>query len=433
MKFPDGCRPEDIPLEAVPIVCEGVTLENLTLDPREGFMISRLDGHTSVRHLFSLTGLGQDETLKLLAELHAKGVVTWHHHRPRETPSVAGRPTSRPAPAPRPRSEEEFAAWVEDLFQNRDQLSWYELLGVEPGATSQAIKRAYVQRSKQFHPDRYFRRAEPEFRKKLQEIFKRINQAYRELSDPVRRGEYDAQLREREVAPTGEEEEKNKTRETLRRKAAGRAEAETPPGPKLKLEFGKSALERQIEQKLKEMQTAASGQSRQEQARRFYQGALVELEKRNLKAAEINLKLALQYDPQNPAYLAEVERLKQLESRMQAEIAFQQGEEAEEGQDYSKAIRLYGEALKIHPDNPEWLYRLAKVVLEHQRNYERARLLLLKAIELKKGEAEYHFLLGLAYQGLNQKQPAIIQMEKTLELNPKHKAAAKELKALRKK
>jgi hypothetical protein len=37
-------RPQPIPLEAVPIVCEGITLENLVLDQREGFLLSRLDG-----------------------------------------------------------------------------------------------------------------------------------------------------------------------------------------------------------------------------------------------------------------------------------------------------------------------------------------------------------------------------------------------------
>lgn len=430
------CRPEDIPLEAVPIVCEGIALEDLALDGREGFMISRLDGHTSVKHLFSMTGLGQEETLKLLAQLHAKGVVTWHsaRERARPAPAPAGRPEKKPAPAARSLSEEEFAAMVDELFLNREHLEWYELLGLESSAASKTIKKAYLQRSKLFHPDRYFRRADPEFRKKLQEVFKRINQAYRELSDPVLRGEYDAQLLQEDAAKPRLDLEWDETVEVRRKEKPRPVEpAPPPPGPKLKLEFGKGSLERRLTEKLKEMQSSAEVQNQLAQARRFYEGALLEIERRNLKAAGINLKLALQYDPQNPTFLKETERLKQLESSMQAEIAFKQGQEAEELQDYSKAIRLYGEALKIHPDNPQWLYRLAKVVLEQQHNYERARVLVLKAIELKKGEADFHFLLGQAYQGLGQKQPAIIQMEKALERNPKHKPAAKELKALRKK
>jgi tetratricopeptide (TPR) repeat protein len=181
------------------------------------------------------------------------------------------------------------------------------------------------------------------------------------------------------------------------------------------------------------MEKNPEGKSRFAQAARFYQGALTEIGKKNLKAAGINLKLALQYDPHNPTYGAEIERLKELESSMQADIAFEQGMEAEGEKDFTKAIKLYGEALRIHPDRPDWLYCLAKLVLEHQHNYERARALILKAIDLEKGNPDFHFLLGRAYEGLGQKQPAVIQFEKTLELNPKHKSAAKELKALRKK
>jgi len=421
-------RPEEIPLEAVPIVCEGITLENLSLDAREGFLLSRLDGHTNVKHLCALSGLGQEETLALLRQLQAKQVVIWHQPKAPKEPAAAAEARAKPVPTSwkRPESEEEFAAQVDDLFRRREYVTLYELMGVDTGATSKAVKKAYLQRSKSFHPDRYFRRGDPEFREKLQEIFKRINQAYKELSDPVRRGEYDAELRKEDASkgPLDLAWEEKKV------------EPEPPPkpqGPKLKLEFGKSALERQMEAKLKEMEKNPEGKSRFAQAARFYQGALTEIEKRNLKAAGINLKLALQFDPPNPTYKAEMERLKQLESSMQAEIAFEQGVAAEEEGDQVKAIKLFGEALRIHPDRPDWLYCLAKLVLEHQHNYERARALILKAIDLKKGNPDFHFLLGRAYEGLGQKQPAVIQFEKTLELNPKHKSAAKELKALRKK
>ena len=421
-------RPEEIPLEAVPIVCEGITLDNLSLDAREGFLLSRLDGHTNVKQLCALSGLGQEETLALLRQLQSKQVVIWHQPKAPKEPAAAAeaRAQSAPVASERPESETEFAALVDELFRRREHMTLYELLGLDSNATSRAVKKAYLHRSRTFHPDRYFRRGDPEFREKLQEIFKRINQAYKELSDPVRRGEYDAELRKDDAS-------KGQPGLTWKESPV-EAEAPSPPlGPKLKLEFGKSALERRMEAKLKEMEKHPEGQNRFAQAARFYQGALTEMGKKNLKAAGINLKLALQFDPQNPTYRAEMERLKQLESSMLADIAFEQGVEAEGEGDQVKAIKLFGEALKIHPDRPEWLYRLATLVLEHQRNYERVRTLILKAIELQKGNSDFHFLLGQAYEGLDQKQPAIIQFEKTLELNPKHKSAAKELRALRKK
>ena len=305
-------RAEEIPLEAVPIVCEGITLKNLSLDAREGFLLSRLDGHTNVKQLCALSGLGQEETLALLRQLQAKQVVIWHLAKAPKPPAAEPRPKPAPIARGRPGSEEEFAALVDDLFRQQEYLTLYELLGVDSNATSKAVKKAYLQRSKSFHPDRYFRRGDPEFREKLQEIFKRINLAYKELSDPVRRGEYDAELRKQDAG-------KSRLDLTWEEK---KAEPEPPPkpqGPKLKLEF-KSALERQMEAKLKEMKKNPDGQGRFAQAARFYQGALAEIGKKNLKAAGINLKLALQYDPHNPTYRAEIERLKELESSMQADI-----------------------------------------------------------------------------------------------------------------
>jgi hypothetical protein len=63
---------------------------------------------------------------------------------------------------------------------------YYKLLGVPPHANPQAIQQAYRVRAKELHPD-----LNPERREWATEQFQRLNEAYKILSDPALRREYD--------------------------------------------------------------------------------------------------------------------------------------------------------------------------------------------------------------------------------------------------
>ncbi|MBI3286755.1 MAG: molecular chaperone DnaJ [Chloroflexi bacterium] len=72
--------------------------------------------------------------------------------------------------------------------------SYYEILGVDPSASEQEIKRAYRRLARQYHPDV---NKGPD----ASERFKEINEAYEVLSDPQKRAQYD---RFGQVPPTFE-------------------------------------------------------------------------------------------------------------------------------------------------------------------------------------------------------------------------------------
>jgi DnaJ-class molecular chaperone len=64
--------------------------------------------------------------------------------------------------------------------------SYYEVLGVEPSASQEEIKKAYKALAFKFHPDRNSGDSEAE------QKFKDVNQAHQVLSDPDKRRQYDS-------------------------------------------------------------------------------------------------------------------------------------------------------------------------------------------------------------------------------------------------
>ena len=71
------------------------------------------------------------------------------------------------------------------VCETRSERDYYEVLGIEPNASAEEIRRAYHMLAFQCHPDRH--QETEEANKKMQEI----NEVYAILSDPIKRREYD--------------------------------------------------------------------------------------------------------------------------------------------------------------------------------------------------------------------------------------------------
>ncbi len=159
-------------------------------------------------------------------------------------------------------------AEVRTLSKLVDELSYYQLLELAPGAPASAVKQAYYAASRKLHPDANRHLAGPD-REALDRIAKRISEAYQVLRDQRRRQAYDAQLGG------------GATRIPL-------AEAEA--------RADKQALDDYL--------------GKTPNGRRFFGLARADLDKGDLASAARNMKMALTFEPTNEGFKKKAEEIR---------------------------------------------------------------------------------------------------------------------------
>lgn len=100
-----------------------------------------------------------------------------------------------------------------------DQLDYYTLLGVEPGASSDQISEAFHQFARKYHPDR-FAAAPAEKRARAAQIFRRGTEAFGVLKSPEKRRRYDEGLRQGKLRFDRSEEQRGRAPAAARKAAA---------------------------------------------------------------------------------------------------------------------------------------------------------------------------------------------------------------------
>ena len=149
-----------------------------------------------------------------------------------------------------------------------DELSYYEILELAPDAPASAVRRAYHQVSRRFHPD-VNRNIQESDREALETIAKRVSEAYQVLRDGRRRKAYDGEL----VGGT-------------RRLQLVDAEARA----------GRQAVEEQL--------------GHTPNGRRFFGLARTDIDHGDLVSAQRNLKMAITFEPKNEFFRKKLEDVK---------------------------------------------------------------------------------------------------------------------------
>lgn len=89
---------------------------------------------------------------------------------------------------------EAIVRFVEQAHAALGRASYYQVLGVDRGATGEEIRAAYYRLASRLHPDLHGDAFDAAVLDKLTSVFSRVVEAYRVLSSGERRAAYDGQL-----------------------------------------------------------------------------------------------------------------------------------------------------------------------------------------------------------------------------------------------
>lgn len=168
------------------------------LTPIEGFVLSRVDGHTSFAELCRISGLGAQPTIDVLVRLKTWGLIRVPGQTASRAVKVATAPQPKPAAAgsflerlddgsavdgvwlqqQAPGLDAVTAARIVRLHRRLGTLRPEDLLGVDSHAPLAVAKKAYFAASKELHPDRYYGREIGPLRDLLAEIFAACTRAF---------------------------------------------------------------------------------------------------------------------------------------------------------------------------------------------------------------------------------------------------------------
>lgn len=299
--------------------------------PEEFFVLSRIDGTSTVEAICKTSGLGRQKTADSIAQLYRYGLINLPQAPDTSSPSTSEKSTDagddnadKPSLADRLRQrfpipfrdfefDEELLAQsveLEDPFKKEvlfvhgqlDTVNHYELLGVSDDAKRRALRSAYFKLSKRYHPDRFYKKILGDYQAKIERIFQRVTKAYQTLSNRNKRKKYDATLaRGREdhatpVAASTPAGHRSEPREDLGQNR------KRDMAYKVLVQRGDKALARgAVGAAIKEFQKALSLQRDEELALRIAQALLEQPD--HLEDAIAFARAAQKINPESPAAL----------------------------------------------------------------------------------------------------------------------------------
>lgn len=172
--------------------------QDIHLQPEEAFVLSRVDGTQTPRDIFAVSPLSEEQTARTLlglleAELIEPEGTDVVEPKAAEVEDVEREDdidTSQTLRSGEQRDRER--ASVERIYQEVQFQDHWQVLSIEQGASSEAIKLAFFDGAKAYHPDKFRHITEPEFQEKLSFVFRRITEAYETLSSNESKERYES-------------------------------------------------------------------------------------------------------------------------------------------------------------------------------------------------------------------------------------------------
>ncbi len=343
------------------------------------------------------------------------------------------------------------------LWETAQEGDHYAMLGVRDDAERADIQRAYHTLSRQWHPDRFFRKELGTFREKLDAVFIAITDAYRTLSNDTARRAYDIEResdprrrsRRRSRSSSSASSAPSEAAEALARedaerarsrrsslaegRAAGRARRTTrledgASAPRPEAPAADAARPATLNKAMAEMRMKMRGQLRR--ARELYEEGKAQLEAGNPLRASTALTMATSFDPRNEEYKALAAQAQRAARKIQAKNFVQLAESAEGFANLREAIANYQKAVEYEVDDARPYYRLGMLIRKVDDNSRGALDLFRIAVTKDPQNIEYRMALGELYAEFGLKVNAQGQFKRILEIDRTHDRAKAALRAL---
>ena len=396
--------------ERIPRLSPEWEWQSATLTPAEGYVLSRIDGQTSWSALRQIGGVTPADVDGILERWAKEG---WIEISAVEIPQCPAKSPeiepSREAP-PRPPTDASLDLSV-DLqerifdYEARLETTYHEILGVTRAAESRDIKLAYFKLSKEFHPDRYFRKNVGDFGPRLERIFKKVAEAYELLSDPNTRKEIETSLGP-EPAPAAPEQGSYSGGGTKEKIGPDKK----PATKQVKVPTRMENLAR-LRARFKMPKKVKA--EREFRARQFYQTARVAVHEKRWLEAAASMRLAIAFDPWNAEYKQAFAEIQVDVHRMRAKELVEKSREAV---DKAEAMRLIEEALGYAPCDIGANVRAAELALD-EKELEKALEYAETLRDIEPDVPLHHVLAARALRRLGRKKDARDALERGANLN----------------
>ncbi|MEE2756282.1 MAG: hypothetical protein VYA30_06460 [Myxococcota bacterium] len=445
------------------------------IDTRAAFVLTRIDGNSSVADLCTVTGLGERDTLVHLKRLVELQLVFLEPSDGKRRPINLRERHKSAAPIPETNapdyngSSEADAAWLaqfgalgavpgrrrrgsgknrfgglkfdQDLLREADfltiefkkeviflhayigQIDNFEFFHIEPTDDRKLIRKAYFEFSRRFHPDTVFRRDVGPYEDKISTIFKHGTDAYELMSSNTAfRERYLAAVKARNHLM---EEDAANRRVTQQKARLGRLRKQSSAR--------KDALRARLEKNTAVRSSVSRDKqvgSRLDKAKQFYNEGMAHFENESYISATNSLRLAASYDPKNGEYSAALALSEERMKASKAEAQWKRGYIQESLGHISEALQAYLEAADVLP-KPDYCSHIAHLLLKYDQDLHKAEELALKAVKGDPKNIEFKLILGRIYQQAKLTKKAVSVFEQVLELDSRHAEAKQALKKLK--
>ncbi len=319
---------------------------------------------------------------------------------------------------------------IEVAADGIENKTFYEILLLPRSADDRAIKRAYYSLSKEYHPDKFYRKKLGSYKDHLETIFNKVNEAYRVLSDPEARSDYDLLVFGKDgkdaASPTEATTTVNFVPEAVRNKAAN---ARAKQSLRDRKAGGGKTPAAQRPKFLQDFQKQLA--SNIAKSRRHLKAGEKSMETGNYADAASNFQMAMTLDARNTRAKAMFKRAQSTNRNSKAEEYYKRAQEALLSEDMKRAAELMQQAVDCKPTRGKYYNEFGRLIITHTLQQRVGLELLRKAVEFEPRNVEYTMDLAKAYEELGMPSNAVRAFERVLHLDSKRSDAAKALKRLK--